>query len=60
MIISFPHMGALSIVLQALFTSLGRKVILPPAISKRTLELGVKYSPEAVCLPFKITLGNFY
>jgi predicted nucleotide-binding protein (sugar kinase/HSP70/actin superfamily) len=59
MIISFPHMGGLSIVLKAVLTGLGCEVLLPPPISKRTLELGVKYSPETVCLPFKITLGNF-
>lgn len=59
MLVSFPHMGELSIVLKALFTGLGQEVILPPPTSKRTLELGVKYSPETVCLPFKTTLGNF-
>jgi predicted nucleotide-binding protein (sugar kinase/HSP70/actin superfamily) len=59
MIVSFPHMGELSIVLKALFTGLGQDVLLPPPTSKRTLELGMKYSPETVCLPFKTTMGNF-
>ena len=35
------------------------EVIPPPPITKRTLELGVKYSPEFVCMPMKINLGNF-
>jgi len=30
-----------------------------PPITKRTLELGSKYSPEFVCVPFKYNLGNF-
>lgn len=59
MLISYPHMGTLAIVLKALFTGLGRPVLTPPPITKRTMELGSKYSPETVCLPFKVTLGNF-
>lgn len=59
MLVTFPHMGTLSIVLNALFTSLGCRVVVPPPISKRTLEIGTKLSPETVCLPFKMTLGNF-
>ncbi|MCQ2958009.1 MAG: hypothetical protein MJ180_03790, partial [Candidatus Gastranaerophilales bacterium] len=27
--------------------------------SKKTLSLGTKYSPEAMCLPYKLILGNF-
>jgi predicted nucleotide-binding protein (sugar kinase/HSP70/actin superfamily) len=30
-----------------------------PPITKRTLEIGAKHSPEFVCLPFKYNLGNF-
>lgn len=59
MLITYPHMGTMAIVLEALFTSLGRTVLTPPPITKRTMELGVKNSPETVCLPFKVTLGNF-
>lgn len=58
MIVAFPHMGDMNIVLNALFTGLGCEVKLPPSITKKTLELGVRHSPEAVCLPFKMTLGN--
>ncbi|CUH97651.1 hypothetical protein P22_3786 [Propionispora sp. 2/2-37] len=59
MLVSFPHMGDMNIVLKALFTGLGRQVITPPPISKQTLALGNIYAPEAVCLPFKVMLGNF-
>lgn len=59
MIVSFPHMGNMHIVLETLLKELGQSVCVPPPISKRTLELGVRHSPETVCLPFKIMLGNF-
>jgi len=52
-------MGNMYIALQALMNGLQLEFITPPPISKRTLELGVKYSPEFVCMPMKINLGNF-
>lgn len=33
--------------------------LLPPPITKRTLELGSKYSPDYVCVPFKYCLGGY-
>lgn len=59
MLVTYPHMGTLHIVLKTLITGLGRPVLNPPPITKRTMELGSKYSPETVCLPFKVMLGNF-
>ena len=41
------------------FAKAGVECIVPPPCSKRTLSLGVKHSPEWVCLPFKLNLGNF-
>ena len=35
------------------------EIIKTPKITKKTLELGTKYSPETVCMPFKYTLGSF-
>ncbi len=32
--------------------------ILPPPLTKRTEEIGAKYSPDYVCTPFKTTLGS--
>lgn len=29
----------------------------PPPITKHTLEVGSKYSPDFVCVPFKYCLG---
>lgn len=59
MLVTFPHMGTLHIVLAAMLGGLGCQVLVPPPVSKRTLELGAQCSPETVCLPFKITLGSF-
>ena len=59
MILTFPHLGHLDLVLKPIFTSLGVSVQVPPPVTKRTLALGVHHSPETVCLPFKIMLGNF-
>jgi len=33
--------------------------LLLPRPTKRTLDLGVRYSPETICLPFKVILGTF-
>lgn len=57
--VTFPHMGNMYIPLKTLFESLGVEVVVPPTITKNTLELGVKNSPEFACLPLKITIGNF-
>lgn len=59
MIITFPQMGTLSIVLKTLFSGLGCQVLVPPPTTKHTMELGMRFSPETVCLPFKVVLGNF-
>ncbi|MFW6022716.1 MAG: acyl-CoA dehydratase activase-related protein [Halanaerobiaceae bacterium] len=57
--VTFPHMGNMDIPVSAFFEELGFEVVIPPKISRRTLDLGVKYGPEFACLPLKIILGNF-
>lgn len=57
--ITFPHLGEGWIAFKALLNDLGCEVIVPPRITKKTINLGVKHSPEFVCFPFKVTLGNF-
>ncbi|HHY13099.1 MAG TPA: CoA protein activase, partial [Thermoanaerobacterales bacterium] len=57
--ITFPHLGNLHIVLTSFFETLGFDVIVPPPITKKTLELGSLHSPEFACLPLKINIGNF-
>ncbi|MFC2016863.1 CoA protein activase [Chloroflexota bacterium] len=56
--IGMPHMGNLYIPFKALFQRLSIDHIIPPVNNQRTLSLGVKYSPEGLCIPFKLTLGN--
>lgn len=57
--ITFPHMGNTYIALKVIFEDLGVKVIVPPKCNKNTLELGTLYSPELMCIPLKITVGNY-
>lgn len=57
--VTFPHMGNLWIPARAFFQEMGLEVVVPPKNSKKTLDLGIKYSPEFACLPLKINLGNF-
>lgn len=57
--ITFPHMGNTYIAVKGLLEDLGNEVILAPRCSKKTLELGTKYSPETICLPLKINIGNY-
>lgn len=57
--IAAPQMGSLELALRDLFARLGAEYVAPPKTTARTLELGVRYSPEFACLPLKITLGNF-
>ncbi|MCL4459863.1 MAG: CoA protein activase [Chloroflexi bacterium] len=57
--VSFPRMGNIWVALKTLFTKAGVETIVPPPTSKRTLSLGTKYSPEWMCMPFKVNLGNY-
>lgn len=57
--VSFPHMGTISIAWSLALKKLGVEPLVPPYTNKKTLSLGTKYSPEAICLPYKLILGNF-
>lgn len=57
--IAFPHMGTIYIAWAAGMRKLGLEAYIPPYTSKKTLSLGTKHSPEAICLPYKLILGNF-
>jgi len=56
--VGMPHMGNLYIPFKALFERLDIDYVLPPINNQHTLSLGVKHSPEGLCIPFKLTLGN--
>jgi len=51
-------MGNYGIAFKSFFQGLGHEVILPPAITRETIEAGVRASPESMCFPFKINVGN--
>jgi predicted nucleotide-binding protein (sugar kinase/HSP70/actin superfamily) len=57
--ISFPLMGHIWAPLKTMFDKAGVECIVPPPTSRRTLTLGAKYSPEWMCMPYKVNLGNY-
>lgn len=57
--ISFPHMGNLYVALSGTIKLLGGDLLVPPYNNRKTLSLGTRNSPEAVCLPYKLVLGNY-
>ncbi len=57
--VSFPHFGNYYIPFEHIIThGMEMDYVVPPPMTKRTLELGSKYSPDTVCAPFKYTLGS--
>lgn len=57
--IAFPHMGTLSIAFMGALRNLGVEVVIPPRSAKNSDLVSYQFSPEFVCLPFKLTLNNF-
>ncbi len=57
--IAFPHMGLIYIAWSCALRKIGVEPYIEPYTSKKTLSLGTKHSPEAICLPYKLILGNF-
>ncbi len=57
--VAFPHMGTIYVAWEKALNAMGVEAYIPPYTSKKTLSLGTKNSPEAICLPYKLILGNF-
>ncbi len=57
--VTFPRMGESWRTFKMILEDLGNEVVVPPRPSKRTLDLGVRYSPEFACLPLKILTGTY-
>lgn len=57
-VVTSPHMGNTYIAVKAFLETMGCKYLPAPPTSRRTIELGVKHSPEFACFPYKVTLGN--
>lgn len=59
-IISFPHIGDYAYLVKSFLENVTLlKVKIAPPITKKTIDLGSKYSPCFVCMPFKYNLGNY-
>ena len=57
--ITVPHLGNVYIAVKILFDCLGLDYVIPPLNNREALFLGSKYSPEEICLPFKLMIGNY-
>ena len=56
--VAFPYMGT-TVIYKKLIELLGKDVVEPPEPTQRTIDLGVKYSPEFACFPLKVVLGSY-
>ncbi|PKM51826.1 MAG: 2-hydroxyglutaryl-CoA dehydratase [Firmicutes bacterium HGW-Firmicutes-7] len=59
MTVTVPHYGNSFIGLKVLFDALGINYVIPPRSNQTALDLGVLHSPEEICNPFKLMLGNY-
>lgn len=57
-VLGLQSFGTIRAALRTVAKMLDIPVVAPP-VTKKTLSLGTKYSPEFVCIPFKLILGNF-
>jgi predicted nucleotide-binding protein (sugar kinase/HSP70/actin superfamily) len=58
--ITVPHAGDYYIAFEHFFTKLGYEFIVLPLSTKKTIDLGTKYTPSQSCLPFKLIMGNLF
>lgn len=56
---TIPRMGYSYAAFKSFFEVLGYDVIVPEPNSSDTINVGVANSPEGMCLPFKILVGQF-
>jgi predicted nucleotide-binding protein (sugar kinase/HSP70/actin superfamily) len=59
-VVTYPIMGKKNSEITGLFLdSLGLNVLAPSPITDETIKKGVKYSPDMMCFPYKVTLGSY-
>jgi len=58
-LVTFPNMGRNTGIIKRGLERIGLEVILPNKINDETIKNGVKYSPQMMCLPYKICLGDY-
>lgn len=57
--VSFPRIAEYNCAIRYIIENgLGAKCVLQPKMTRRTMELGSRYSPDFVCTPFKSSLGS--
>lgn len=59
MVITIPHLGNVYLAAKTLFEGLGLSYVLPAPSGRETLIEGSAVSPEEICLPFKLMMGNY-
>lgn len=57
--VAFPPLGILTLVAEKYLQALGVEVVTPPPTSRRTLDLGMRGTPEGLCIPCKLLFGNY-
>lgn len=57
--LTYPHMGEAYIAVKSMLDDIGVESVIPAFTTNSTLSLGSSISPETVCLPYKIMLGNY-
>lgn len=57
--LTYPHMGEAYIAVKTLMDDIGVESVIPAFTTNTTLKLGSSISPETICLPYKIMLGNY-
>lgn len=55
---AFPRMGETWVGFTKTMEGFGHEVLIPKALSKKTIQLGVKHSPEYACWPLKLSLAS--
>lgn len=56
--LTFPHFGKYNKFVVEWLENMGLNVIPPLTPNKKILAKGVEYSPELICMPFKVSLGS--
>lgn len=56
--VTFPHLGSSYLAVKSIMDSLEIPYIIPVLNNKNSMDTGCEGSPEEICLPFKLMLGN--
>lgn len=57
--VGFPHLGNYWVGFREIASMLDAEIVMPPPITKKTIEIGARQSPDTACVPYKYTIGNF-